>query len=121
MPEMSKPPALPMLAAVTDFAVPLDDEARRRAMDVASYRQSRAGLADTVQRIWRDPAAALATIEDLLIRGVDPERIARAVANDPAAYGALRGSDRIMDRLLAPAESVRKPSRRLRASSPRRA
>lgn len=102
VPEMSKPPALPMLAAVTDFAVPLDDEARRRAMDIPSYRQSRAGLAETARRIWRDPAAALATIEDLVTKGVDPERIARAVANDASAYGPLRGFDRIMDRLLAP-------------------
>lgn len=101
-PDLSAPPTLPMLASVTEFAVPLDDEARRRAVDAASYRQSRAGLAETAQRIWRDPVAALATIEDLVTRGVDPERIARAVANGPAAYGALRGSDRIMDRLLAP-------------------
>ncbi|MBY3469116.1 Ti-type conjugative transfer relaxase TraA, partial [Rhizobium laguerreae] len=29
------------------------------------------------------------------------DRIAAAVTNDPAAYGALRGSDRLMDRMLA--------------------
>ncbi|MGE0231994.1 MAG: Ti-type conjugative transfer relaxase TraA, partial [Flavobacteriaceae bacterium] len=102
VPEMSTPPALPMLASVTEFSLSLDDEARHRAMDVANYRQSRAGLAETAQCIWRDPAAALSMIEDLLTSGVDPERIARALANDASAYGALRGSDRFMDRLLAP-------------------
>lgn len=100
--DSSTPPTLPMLAAVTAFAVSVDDEARRRAMEVASYRQSRASLTDTAQRIWRDPAATLSTIEDLISKGVDAERVGRAIANDPAAYGALRGSDRIMDRLLAP-------------------
>jgi hypothetical protein len=53
-------------------------------------------------KVWRDPAATITTIEDLLQRGVDPDRVARAVANDPSAYGPLRGNDRVMDRLLAP-------------------
>lgn len=100
-PEMSRPPALPMLAAVTEFNTSVDDEARRRAGEVVHYKQQRAALAGTAQRVWRDPAATLATIEDLLTKGVDPERIARAVANEPSAYGPLRGSDRVMDRLLA--------------------
>lgn len=100
-PEMSKPPALPMLAPVTEFASTVDEEAKQRALEVPRYRQQRAALAEAVQRIWRDPAAALATIEDLVVKGVEPERIARAVGNDPAAYGALRGSDRVVDRLMA--------------------
>lgn len=100
-PETSTLPALPMLAAVTEFKTSADDEARRRAADVALYKQQRAALGDVAQRVWRDPSAALATVEDLVTKGVDPERIARAVANEPSAYGALRGSDRIMDRLLA--------------------
>jgi Ti-type conjugative transfer relaxase TraA len=101
-PEMLKPPALPMLAAVTEFKSSVDEEARRRAMEVVYYRQQRAALAEVAQRVWRDPAATLATIEGLLTKDVDPERVARAIANEPSAYGALRGSDRIMDRLLAP-------------------
>ncbi len=100
-PEMSRPPALPMLAAVTEFAATVDDEAKKRALEVPRYRQQRAALAEAAQRVWRDPAAALATIEALVVKGVEPERIARAVANDPAAYGALRGSDRVVDRLMA--------------------
>lgn len=100
-PEMSRPPALPMLAAVTEFAASVDDEAKTRAREVPRYRQQRAALAEATQRVWRDPSAALATIEDLIVKGVEPERIARAVENDPAAYGPLRGSDRVMDRLIA--------------------
>jgi len=100
-PEMSAPPTLPMLEAVTEFKTSVDDEASRRAAEAALYRQKRAALGDVAQRIWRDPSTTLATIEDLVTKGIDPDRIARAVANEPSAYGALRGSDRIMDRLLA--------------------
>ncbi|PJR92440.1 Ti-type conjugative transfer relaxase TraA [Ochrobactrum sp. 695/2009] len=100
-PDMSAPPALPMLAAVTEFKSSVDDEARRRAAEGALYKQQRAALGDVAQRIWQDPSATLATIEDLVTNGIDPDRIARAVANQPSAYGALRGTDRIMDRLLA--------------------
>ncbi|CAN7579684.1 Ti-type conjugative transfer relaxase TraA [Brucella pseudogrignonensis] len=100
-PEMSAPPTLPMLEAVTEFKTSVDDDARRRTAEAALYRQKRTALGDVAQRIWRDPSTTLATIEDLVTKGIDPDRIARAVANEPSAYGALRGSDRIMDRLLA--------------------
>lgn len=100
-PEMSRPPALPMLAAVTEFVASVDDEAKTRALEVPRYRQQRVALGEATQRVWRDPAAALATIEDLVVKGVEPERIARAVENDPAAYGPLRGSDRVIDRFIA--------------------
>ncbi|AFL51518.1 Ti-type conjugative transfer relaxase TraA [Sinorhizobium fredii] len=92
---------LPMLAAVTEFRTPVDDEARARALTMAHYCHHRAALAETAKRIWRDPAAAVDKIEDLVVEGFAGERIAAAVADDPAAYGALRGSDRLMERMLA--------------------
>jgi Ti-type conjugative transfer relaxase TraA len=92
---------LPMLAAVTEFKTPVDDEARPRALATQHYRHNRASLAETATRIWRDPAGAVDRIEDLIVKGFAAERIAAAVVNDPAAYGALRGSDRLMDRMLA--------------------
>ena len=92
---------LPMLAAVTQFKTTVEDEARGRARDVAHYGHNRAALVETAARIWRDPAGAVGRIEALILKGFAGERIAAAVANDPSAYGALRGSDRIMDRLLA--------------------
>ena len=99
--EMTTPPALPMLAAVIEFKTSVEDEARLRASDATYYKQQRTALVEVAQRVWRDPAAALATVEDLLTKGIDPDRISRAVENDASAYGALRGSDKIMDRLLA--------------------
>lgn len=92
---------LPMLAAVTEFKTPVEAEARERALAIPHYRHHRSSLAETATRIWRDPAGAVARIEDLVVKGFAGERIAAAVANDPGAYGALRGSHRIMDKLLA--------------------
>ncbi|WP_119258499.1 Ti-type conjugative transfer relaxase TraA [Shinella zoogloeoides] len=94
-------PRLPMLAAVTEFKTPVDDEARARALGVPHYSHHRAALAETAGRIWRDPAGSVAKIEELIGKDFSGERIAAAVSNDPAAYGALRGSDRLMDKLLA--------------------
>ncbi|QND17061.1 Ti-type conjugative transfer relaxase TraA (plasmid) [Rhizobium leguminosarum bv. trifolii] len=92
---------LPMLAAVTEFKTPIDEEARSRAVATPLYRQQRTALATVASTIWRDPAGAIGKIEDLLAKGFAGDRIAAAVTNDPAAYGALRGSDRLMDRMLA--------------------
>nr|WP_236771030.1 Ti-type conjugative transfer relaxase TraA [Agrobacterium tumefaciens] len=94
-------PMLPMLAAVTEFQTPVEEEARNRAGAVAHYRHHRAALAETATLIWRDPAGAVGKIEELVGKGFAGERIAAAVSNDPSAYGALRGSGRLMERLLA--------------------
>ncbi|MBX4967357.1 Ti-type conjugative transfer relaxase TraA [Rhizobium binae] len=92
---------VPMLAAVTEFKTAVDDEARSRTLSAPLYRQQRAALANAARTIWRDPAGAVGKIEELLAKGLAVDRIAAAVTNDPAAYGALRGSGRLMDRMLA--------------------
>lgn len=97
----SKKENVPMLAAVTEFKTPIDDEARSRALAGPLYLQQRAALAAVARTIWRDPAGAIDKIEELLAKGFTADRIAAAVTKDPAAYGALRGSDRLMDRMLA--------------------
>lgn len=94
-------PVLPMLAAVTEFKTPVDEEARSRALSAPLYRQQRVALANAATTIWRDPSGAVGKIEELLQKGFAADRIAAAVANDSAAYGALRGSGRLMDRMLA--------------------
>nr|WP_210323268.1 Ti-type conjugative transfer relaxase TraA [Rhizobium leguminosarum] len=94
-------PVLPMLAAVTEFKTSVDDEARLRALSNPLYRQQRAALANPATTIWRNPSGAIDKFEELLQKGFAADRIAAAVTNDPAAYGALRGSDRLMDRMLA--------------------
>ncbi|PDT25806.1 Ti-type conjugative transfer relaxase TraA, partial [Rhizobium sp. L9] len=92
---------VPMLAAVTEFKTSVDEEARSRALAGPRYRQQRAALAAVAPTIWRDPVGAVDKIEELLVKGFAADRIAAAVINDPAAYGALRGSDRLVDRMLA--------------------
>ncbi|KAB2670172.1 Ti-type conjugative transfer relaxase TraA [Ochrobactrum sp. LMG 5442] len=91
----------PMLAAVTEFTAPVEVEARERASKAALHVHNRSLLAETAMRIWREPANAVETIETLIRKGIAGDRIAAAIANDPAAYGALRGSGRLRDRLLA--------------------
>lgn len=92
---------LPMLAAVKEFKTSIEEEARTRAPAVPHYRHNRAALVEAAQRIWRDPAAAVGMMEDLIAKDFAGDRIAAAVTNDPAAYGALLGSNRLMDRMLA--------------------
>ncbi|QOD64129.1 Ti-type conjugative transfer relaxase TraA [Ochrobactrum sp. MT180101] len=91
----------PLLAAVTGFTTPVEVEARARASAAAHYRHNRTALAKTASHLWREPASAVDTIEALIRKGIAGDRIAAAIANDPAAYGALRGSSRLRDRLLA--------------------
>ncbi len=100
-PEKENATVLPMLAAVIEFKTRVDEEARSRALAGPLYRQQRAALADTATRIWRDPAGAVGKFEELLVKSFAADRIAAAVINDPASYGALRGSNRIMDQMLA--------------------
>ncbi len=97
-----------MLPAVTKFNASLDEEARMRVTKTEHYKQMRAALVATGSMIWRDPAAAVTMIEDLVLKEIDAERIARAVATEPTAYGPLRGSGRTMDRLLAGGRERRK-------------
>ncbi len=97
-----------MLPAVTKFNARLDEEARMRVTETEHYKQVRAALAATGSVIWRDPATAVRMIEDLVIKLLDPERVARAVATEPTAYGPLRGSGRMIDRLLAGGRERRK-------------
>ncbi len=79
-----------------------------RVIEAEHYKQVRAVLVATASVIWRDPASAVAMIEDLVCKQIDPQRIARAVATEPTAYGPLRGSGRTMDRLLAGGRERRK-------------
>ncbi|RWE39486.1 MAG: Ti-type conjugative transfer relaxase TraA [Mesorhizobium sp.] len=100
-PDKEAAPPLPMLAAVTEFKTPVEQEARQRALASQSFHRHRGMLAETAVRIWRDPAGAISKIEELVVKGFPAERIAAAVKNDPGAYGALRGTDRMFDRPLA--------------------
>ncbi|PKA43840.1 Ti-type conjugative transfer relaxase TraA [Rhizobium sullae] len=100
-PTRQKASAPPLLAAVAEFKAPIEEDAKATALSTQHYQQRRAALAEAAISIWRDPAAAVTTIEALVTKGIVADRIAAAVASDPKAYGALRGSDRLIDRLLA--------------------
>ncbi|NNH33085.1 BID domain-containing protein [Rhizobium sp. SEMIA 4085] len=100
-PERQTTSAPPLLAAVTEFKAPIEDDAKATALSTPHYQERRAALGEAAMRIWRDPAGAVTMIEALTTKGIVADRIAAAVAADPKDYGALRGSDRVIDRLLA--------------------
>ena len=100
-PAKERSAVLPMLAAVTEFMTSVEDEARIRARETAYVSHNRTALVEAAGQVWRDPVEAVKKIEALILKGIEGGRLAVAVANDPAAYGALRGSSRIVDRLLA--------------------
>jgi hypothetical protein len=106
-----------MLPAVTEFRQPVEDEARQRALDASHYRQQRVALGEIASRIWRDPAAVVAKMEDLLVKGFAAERIAAAMSDAPDAYGAVRGSGRMMDRHLATGRERREATEALPAAA----
>lgn len=91
----------PMLAGASRFKQSIEDAACERAFASALYRQQRARLGEIAADVWRIPDAALALIESLIAKRIPSDRIAAAIANDPAAYGPLRGSKKMIDRLLA--------------------
>ncbi|WP_247644475.1 MULTISPECIES: BID domain-containing protein [Brucella] len=52
-------------------------------------------------RIWRDPEAAVARIEKTIATATERGRLAELLHEDPSRAGALRGSDRLLDRFTA--------------------
>jgi len=90
-----------MLPAVTMFSTRAEDEANSRVAASQQYRTGRDALATAASCIWRDAPRAVAGIEEKVRSGADPLRLVSLVAENPAAFGLLRGSGRLVDRLTA--------------------
>lgn len=90
-----------MLPAVAMFSTQAEEEAIRRVAASQQYRTDRDALAAAASYIWRDAPAAVAGIEEKAFSGTDPSRLATLVAGNPTAFGVLRGSGRLVDRITA--------------------
>ncbi|TCQ02440.1 plasmid mobilization system relaxase [Rhizobium sp. PP-F2F-G36] len=88
-----------LLPAVTAFPASAEEEARDRVSASPLYRAERDALATAATRIWRDPQAAVLVIEEKVRAGTSATAIETDMAARPATFGALRGSDRLIDRL----------------------
>ncbi|KQT63301.1 MULTISPECIES: Ti-type conjugative transfer relaxase TraA [unclassified Aureimonas] len=92
-------PAALLLPAVTAFPASAEEEARTRVPVSPLYRAERDALAAVATRIWRDPQAAVLAIEEKVRAGASPAALQNDMAARPATFGALLGSDRLVDRL----------------------
>lgn len=92
----------PLFAAVTGFAASVEEVARARTAEHPGYRQPIDDLAASAAKIWQDPAAAVDRIERAIALGTGHDgKLEAALRENPTRAGALRGSDRLMDRFSA--------------------
>ncbi|PRA81040.1 Ti-type conjugative transfer relaxase TraA [Ochrobactrum sp. MYb29] len=88
----------PLFAAVTSFAGTVEEAARAQTRETQGYRNQIDELIVVAPRIWRDPETAVARIEQSIATATERGRLAELLTQDPSRAGALRGSDRLIDR-----------------------
>lgn len=103
--ETSEAPAVaskpPLFAAVTSFAESVEEAARAATRENAGYDRHIKELRELAQRIWQDPETAVARIEKSIATATEADKLAALLKDDPSRAGALRGSDRLLDRFSA--------------------
>ena len=88
----------PLLPAVTTHAKTVADAALETALAAPAYRNEMDKVAALAPVIWRDPAAAIKAIESTMQKPEQRDRLAEVIKTRPEQFGALRGSDRLVDR-----------------------
>nr|WP_235994262.1 BID domain-containing protein [Brucella anthropi] len=91
----------PLFAAVTSFADTVEEAARAATRQSEGYRNQIDQLIAVAPRIWQDPEAAVAKIERSIATITERGKLAEVLDQDPGRAGALRGSDRLIDRFSA--------------------
>ncbi|WP_157803313.1 Ti-type conjugative transfer relaxase TraA [Brucella pituitosa] len=91
----------PLFAAVTSFADTVEEAARAHTRENVGYVSYIKQLRELAPRIWRDPETAVARIEQSIATATEADRLAALLKDDPSRAGALRGSDRLVDRFGA--------------------
>lgn len=91
----------PLFAAVTSFAESAEEAARAATRENPAYRAQIEELIKVAPHIWQDPKAAVARIENSIATATERGKLANLLHDDPARAGALRGSDRLLDRFSA--------------------
>lgn len=91
----------PLFAAVTRFADTIEETARTATRQEAGYIGHMKRLGEVAPRIWRDPETALARIEKSIATTTEADKLVALLREDPSRAGALRGSERLIDRFSA--------------------
>ncbi len=89
----------PLLPAVTTHPKTVAEVALEAARASPAYRKHMDEVAALAPVIWRDPAAATTAIEGAMLKPDQRDRLADVIKSTPEQFGALRGSDRLIDRL----------------------
>ena len=89
----------PLLPAVTTHAKTVADVALETALAAPAYRNEMDKVEALAPVIWRDPAAAIKAVESAMLKPEQRDRLADVIKSAPEQFGALRGSDRLIDRL----------------------
>ena len=91
----------PLLPAVTTHAKTVADAALETALIAPAYRNEMDKVAALAPVIWRDPAAAIKAVESTIKKTEQQDRLADIIKSSPSQFGALRGSDRLVDRFAS--------------------
>ncbi|PRA75551.1 hypothetical protein CQ054_22890, partial [Ochrobactrum sp. MYb29] len=91
----------PLFASVTSFAETVEEAARAATRQDQGYIDYIKQLNEQAPRIWRDPEAAVVRIEQAIATASEADKLAALLKDDPSRAGALRGSDRLIDRFAA--------------------
>ena len=91
----------PLLPAVTTHSKAVADVALETALAAPAYRNEMAKIDALAPVIWRDPAAAAKSLQSAILKPEQRGRLADVIKSAPEQFGALRGSDRLIDRLTS--------------------
>ena len=89
----------PLLPAVTTHPNTVAEAALETALSAPAYRKDMDALTALAPVIWRDHAAATKAVESAMLKPDQRDRLADVIKSSPNQFGALRGSDRLIDRL----------------------
>src|SRR3954465_15376007 len=102
---------------MTTFTHSVEADAHAAVLARPTHQALRAALAHSAGSVYRDPAAAVARVEQALHGGQDPFELGAILRADPAAVGELRGSGRLWDGLKARGERQAAAARRFAADA----
>ncbi|NNH68272.1 BID domain-containing protein, partial [Rhizobium laguerreae] len=96
-----------LIAPTTVFARSVEEDARLAQLSSPAWKEREAILQPLLEKIYRDPDAALSALNALSSdMSIEPRRLADDLAAAPERLGRLRGSDLIVDGRAARDERI---------------
>jgi BID domain of Bartonella effector protein (Bep) len=89
----------PLLPAIMTHSKSVVEVALETASAASAYRNEMNKVESLAPVIWRDPVAATKSLQSAMLKPEQRDRLADVIKTRPEQFGALRGSDRLLDRL----------------------